>query len=117
MALFLNENKLATQVSLRHGDVVRIGNTQLRVLQRNVGKGSAVFSFDDSQGDISHSLAVSIDDIAGSGEDAQALAGRLQAMISVSEALVSVAEPEVLYARILDILFEAFSSSERGYLV
>jgi adenylate cyclase len=114
---YLNENRLATQVSLRHGDVVRIGNTQLRVLQRNAGKNSAVFSFDDSQGDITHSLAVSIDDIAGVGEDAQALAGRLQAMISVSEALVSVAEPEVLYARILDILFEAFSTSERGYLV
>ena len=86
--------------------------SRLRV-QRRSGSSllheSSLFSLDESDADISQSMALSMEDVHDfQNDDPVALAHRLEAIMSVSEALASYTSFGELYGPILALLFRCF---------
>ena len=122
---FVNELRLTQPVLLKPGDVVRLGETRLRVQRPALGsnqglQGSSIFSFKDQESDISNSIVMPVstgDSLPRRAINAEALTARLTAINKVSKALEAIDHPEVVHQLILDALFEVFPQAERGFLM
>lgn len=121
---WVNEERISDN-RLKHGDVVRFGETRMRVQQRtrraSSGRGgdsSSVFNLRDNQADLSNSLSISLADATmTSSLSAEALSARLDAILWVSEALASINQVHELYHPILETLFKIFPQVDRGFLL
>lgn len=123
---FVNEQRI-TEVQLRHGDVLRMGETRLRVQRRvhkspssssQPGASSSVFGFREASGDLSQSLSLSVlQPGLSSSSNAETLQTRLNAIIWVAEALASITKLDKLYGPILETLFNVFPQAERAFLM
>jgi class 3 adenylate cyclase len=125
---YVNEIRIKRQI-LQHGDIVRIGETRIRVQQRKIvrreiesGKGSSIFLKEDKQDgeSIDGSLQLSLD-TAGkpsldAGHSSEFMGLRLQAVQLVAEALASANRQDVFHI-VLDTLFKVFVQAERGHLL
>ncbi len=119
---YVNDLRI-TAVALKAGDVVRMGETRIRVQTRrgdsNAGD-SSIFTFRDgheAEPDLSHSIVVSAGAQPVTVVGNEILALRLQAIMNVSKALVNIARLDDVLGGILDALFEVFPQADRGFLM
>ena len=120
---FVNDQRI-TEMPLTDGDVVRLGETRMRVQERS-SRGdmakSSVFGFrHDDNADISQSLSMSMIQQASKQPQQQtveAVTKRLEAVIHVSEQLSTIAKLDDLYGPVIDTLFDVFPQAERGFLM
>lgn len=124
---FVNETRLTGPVVMRHGDVLRLGETRLRIQQKRAGtaggdvSNSSIFGFRETTDDaeISHSLVLPVDGgpAARAASGAIDLQSRLAAILEVSTALEHIDKLEEVNATILAALFKVFPQAERGFLM
>ena len=77
---------------VNHGDIVRLGETRLRVQSRNRHdtQSSSIFSFKEAEADLSQSIVLSVSEIRNQALSVEALTIRLNAIIQVSKALANI---------------------------
>ena len=120
---YVNDVRIVAPVLLKHGDVVRLGETRLRIQKKATGanlSNSSIFGFKDvgaGEEDLSQSIVMSAVDIPRKTVNAEALAARLTAIIRMTRALANIDKPEEVYREILEALFEVFPQAERGFLM
>ena len=118
---FINDVRLTSAVVLRHGDVLRLGETRLRIQQttRSGTDASSIFSIqgDEVEADLSNSIVMSVSDLARRQLGPEQLSARLAAVMRVAKALLNIDQQEVVYREILDALFDVFPQAERGFLM
>lgn len=117
---FVNDVRINAPVVLRHGDVVRLGETKLRIqtTSRNDNlNGSSIFAIQDVDADLSHSIVMSVSELSRKQLAPEQLSSRLNAVMRVAKALVNIDQQEVVYREILDALFDVFPQAERGFLM
>ncbi len=118
---FINDVKLAGPVIVRHGDVLRLGETRLRIQHTNrqaSPSASSIFSIkDEAETDLSGSIVMSVSDLARKQLSPAQLSARLAAVMRVAKALLNIDQQEVVYREILDALFDVFPQAERGFLM
>ena len=117
---YVNDVRITGAVVLRHGDVVRLGETKLRIQHTNRSgnpSASSIFSIQDVDADISNSIVMSVSDISRKQLSPDQLSSRLNAVMRVAKALVNIDQQEVVYREILDALFDVFPQAERGFLM
>ena len=117
---FVNDVRLTGPVIMRHGDVLRLGETKLRIQHTNRNGGadaSSIFSIQESDADLSHSIVMSMSDLARRQLGPEQLSARLAAVMRVAKALLNIDQQEVVYREILDALFDVFPQAERGFLM
>ncbi len=116
---FLNDVRIAQSTVVHHGDVVRLGETRIRI-QRVSGRattaGESIFQLKDQDTDLSSSIVMSL---AESPRHAgtEVLAARLNAIMRVSQALANIRDREAVFRSIIDALFEVFPQADRGFLL
>lgn len=119
---YINDQRVPSAV-LSHGDVIRLGETRLRVQLRsaslNASHQSSIFSFKEQEADLSQSLLLPMGEArAGTtARNADVLAMRLDAIIAMSKALTNINQLEVVFHSILDQLFKVFAQADRGFLM
>jgi adenylate cyclase len=118
---YVNDQRI-TQVVVHHGDVVRLGETRLRVQRRSKDKNdpnsSSIFGFKEADADLSHSIVMSVADMPKPQVvSPEMLTQRLGAVIRVSKLLVNIAKLDEVLGGILDTLFEIFPQADRGFLM
>ena len=119
---FVNETRIAAPTVLHANDVVRLGETKLKVVthgaQKDDGGNSSIFAFRDAaEGDLGASLVMSMDEARDQVLDPDALRARLNAIQRVSTALVRIDQIDAVLAEILSALFEVFPQADRGFLM
>jgi len=116
-----NEVRMTAPIKLVLDDVIRIGETRMRLQLANADndeKGSSsIFAFQEKEEDLSQSLVISMADLGKRAQSPEVLAARLNAIITVSKALVNINKLEEIFERILDSLFEVFPQADRGFLM
>lgn len=119
---YVNDQRI-TQVTLHHGDLVRLGETRIRI-QRHANDGqvssaSSIFGFRDSDGsEINQSIVMSVAELSKSAiASPEVLSKRLNAILSVSKSLANISRLDEVLGRILDSLFEVFPQADRGFLM
>jgi adenylate cyclase len=118
---YVNDQRI-TQIPVHHGDIVRLGETRIRI-QRHANEGSdvnssSIFSFKDADADISHSIVMPVAELSKPQVVSQEmLSQRLNAVMKVSKALVNIAHLDDVLGGILDTLFEVFPQADRGFLM
>ena len=120
---YVNERRVESQL-LRHGDVVRLGETRLRVQRRAASRSgrvelsSSAFGLSHSASDsVDSALSLSLQDAIGSGSSIEGLRARLDAMMWVSETLAQETDLEQIYHHLIEALFRVFPQAERGFLL
>ena len=122
---YVNDQRI-TQVPLHHGDIVRMGETRIRIQRQAQEKesshdlnSSSIFSFkDQDEADISNSIVMSVADLPRNNKiSIEVLTARLNAIMKVSRALVNIADIEQVLGGVLDTLFEVFPQADRGFLM
>ncbi len=117
---FVNDVRLTAAVGVRHGDVIRLGETRLRIQHTNReghASASSIFSIKDVEADLSNSIVMSVSDLARKKLSPEQLSSRLSAVMRVAKALMNIDQQEVVYREILDALFDVFPQAERGFLM
>jgi adenylate cyclase len=117
---FVNDVRISGPVVMRHGDVLRLGESRLRIQQTNRAadpSASSIFSIQDVEADLSHSIVMSVADLAQRQLGPAQLSARLSAVMRVAKALVHIDKQEVVYREILEALFDVFPQVERGFLM
>jgi adenylate cyclase len=122
---FVNDQRLAAAVVLKHGDVLRLGETRLRIQrQRKAGSSSvsvsasSVFGFREQEQDLSHSVVLEMSGSSGGPVTTTAdLQARLEAIMEVSTALEKIDKLEEVCRTILDALLKVFPQAERAFLM
>ena len=117
---YVNDVRISGAVALRHGDVVRLGETKLRIqhTSRNGNpSASSIFSIKDVDADLSNSIVMSVNELSRRQLSPDQLSSRLNAVMRVAKALVNIDQQEVVYREILDALFDVFPQAERGFLM
>jgi adenylate cyclase len=117
---YLNDQRLTAPVMAKDGDVVRLGETRLRVQTHKIpndAHSSSIFGFKERDADLSQSIVMSVSEVRSTGVDAKVLAARLNAIIQVSKALVNITSEDVVSTRIIDTLLEVFPQADRGFLM
>jgi adenylate cyclase len=116
-----NDTRMTVPIKLVPDDVIRIGETRMRLQLASAGdddKGSSsIFAFQEKEEDLSQSLMISVADLAKKIQSPEVLAARLNAIITVSKALVNINKLEEIFDRILETLFEVFPQADRGFLM
>ena len=108
-------NHLATE-----GDVVRLGETRIRVQTHKISSdahSSSIFGFKERDADLSQSIVLSVSEVRSQGLDAAALALRLNAIIQISKALANITKEDEVFSRIIEELLSAFPQADRGFLM
>jgi adenylate cyclase len=105
--------------TLKPGDVVRLGETRLKVQARRAQitddpNASSIFTFKDHEQDLSQSLVLSADPAQGSNKTAEA---RLTAIIKALSALSDMRHLDKVLHAIIDSLFEVFPQAERCFIM
>lgn len=120
---WVNEERVSTR-ELGHGDIVRLGETRIRVQRRSAKSTSsssgpsAVFDMSDAtNADLGNALSLSVADLRSGTADAGQLQARLDAILEVSEALAGNKDLEDLYGPVLEVLFGVFPQASRGFLL
>ncbi len=117
---YVNDQRIPTPVTAKDGDVVRLGETRIRVQMHKIpsdAHSSSIFGFKEREADLSQSIVMSVSDVRSTGVDAKTLAQRLNAIIQVSKALVNITSKEEVSTRIIDTLLEVFPQADRGFLM
>jgi adenylate cyclase len=118
---YLNDQRVK-ESKLHHGDVVRMGETRIRVQKHTENQrdsnSSSIFSFKEADADLSNSIVMSVADMPkGQVVTSEMLTTRLNAIMKVSRALVNIAKLDEVLGGILDTLFEVFPQADRGFLM
>ena len=90
---YVNDQRIPTPHPAKDGDVVRVGETRLRVQMHKIpsdAHSSSIFGFKEHDTDLSQSIVMSVSEVRSTGVDAKTLAQRLNAIIQVSKALVNI---------------------------
>ncbi len=117
---YLNDHRLQNPIAVKEGDIVRLGETRIRIQNHRIASdahSSSIFGFKEHDTDLSQSIVMKINEIQPTGMDANALTQRLNAIMDVSKALVNIAKLDEVFARILEKLFEVFPQADRGFLM
>ena len=117
---FVNDVRLTAPVTVRHGDVIRLGETRLRIQHTNRegnANASSIFSIKDVEADLSGSIVMPLSEMARKQLSPEQLSSRLNAVMRVAKALMNIDQQEVVYREILDALFDVFPQAERGFLM
>lgn len=117
---YVNDQRIPGPHTAKDGDVVRLGETRLRVQMHKIpsdAHSSSIFGFKEREADLSQSIVMSVSEVRSTGVDAKTLAQRLNAIIQVSKALVNITSEDVVSTKIIDTLLEVFPQADRGFLM
>jgi adenylate cyclase len=116
---YVNDQRLTAAMKVNHGDVVRLGETRIRVQSRNRQdqQSSSIFSFKEAEADLSQSIVLSVSEIRNQTLSVEALTVRLNAIIQVSKALANITQLEKVFGGILERMFDVFPQADRGFLM
>ena len=120
---YVNEARIAQPTTLRVGDIVRLGETRLKVVARGSAvradpSQSSIFSFaKDNDDALSSSIVMSMAEAQARVTDPKALRTRLDTMLAVSEKVVRIERIEDVLVGILDALMTVFPQAERAFLM
>ncbi len=122
---YVNEVRI-TEQPVQHGDIVRMGETRIRVQRRLPSEDSSseysrssMFGFNESSSaDLSQSMSMSVYQTPSSGSvDTMDVTQRLNVIMWVADALATITRIDDLLGQVLDTLFEVFPQAERGFLI
>src|SRR5271170_5997511 len=101
---YVNDQRLTAAMKVNHGDVVRLGETRIRVQSRNRQdqQSSSIFSFKEAEADLSQSIVLSVSEIRNQTLSVEALTVRLNAIIQVSKALANITQLDKVFGGILE---------------
>ncbi len=116
---YVNDQRLAAPIKVNHGDVVRLGETRIRVQSRNRQdqNSSSIFSFKEAEADLSQSIVLSVSEIRTQTQSVEVLSARLNAIIQVSKALANISQLEKVFGGIIERMFDVFPQADRGFLM
>jgi adenylate cyclase len=128
---FVNEERIQGKRDLKHGDVVRIGESRFLLQQKGqpaqveapkkpevLGSlGRTLFGFSDSVEAASENVMTMSQAAIGKGATQGQLEKRLNAVLRMSEALGTLRSTEEVFEKLLDCLFEVFPQAARGFLL
>jgi adenylate cyclase len=117
---YVNDQRIPGPHTAKDGDVVRLGETRIRVQMHKIpsdAHSSSIFGFKEREADLSQSIVMSVSEVRSTGVDAKTLAQRLNAIIQVSKALVNITSEELVSTKIIDTLLEVFPQADRGFLM
>ncbi len=117
---YVNDQRIPGPHAAKDGDVVRLGETRIRVQMHKIpsdAHSSSIFGFKEREADLSQSIVMSVSEVRSTGVDAKTLAQRLNAIIQVSKALVNITSEELVSTKIIDTLLEVFPQADRGFLM
>ena len=125
--VFINEQKIG-EAELQSGDILRLGETRLRVQSHRQSIGShsdsslsgTSFRMRESElsEDVNLSMSMSMVDMPKvQTANIDAVQMRLEAIMSVSEQLANITELEDLYRPVVDSLFKIFAQADRGFIL
>jgi adenylate cyclase len=115
---FVNEIRVTNPIQLKTDDVVRLGETRLRVqpcLRASDVPKDSVFGFVEADSDLGQSVVMSLNDL-GKGDSPEAARKQLQAVLKAASLLKDVGKLEHILNSILEMLFELLPQAERGFL-
>jgi adenylate cyclase len=117
---WVNDQRIAAVV-LKPGDVVRLGETRMRIQaaarkpkQAEDPSASSIFQFREADSDLSQSVVLPVDPSKGSGRNAEA---RLTAIIKASRALADIGQLDTVLGSLIDCLFDVFGQAERCFIM
>ena len=118
---YVNDQRI-TQVLAHHGDVIRLGETRIRIQRHSLDgedvNSSSIFSFKDVEADLSQSVIMPVAAVSKPQVASQeVLTQRLNAIMKISKALVNISHLDEVLGGILDTLFEVFPQADRGFLM
>jgi len=118
---YVNDQRLPSAI-LNHGDVIRLGETRLRIQSRTPTlmplQQSSIFGFKDQEADLGQSILMRLDEARSSGvSNVEVLTVRYNAVIAMSKALTNINNLEEVFRSILDQLFTVFTQADRGFLM
>ncbi len=116
---FLNEHPV-TQAQMRHGDILRLGTTRLRLRQRRNGAGdrTAVFGLADArEPQTSHTVSVTQLREQSTSKSPEVLQRRVQSLMRVAEVLARERTVDELSDPVLEVLLGLFPQTHRGFLL
>ena len=117
---YLNDQRMQGMVVAKEGDVVRLGETRIRIQHHRIpsdAHSSSIFGFKEHDTDLSQSIVMKVSESQPISMDPVMLAQRLSAIMDVSKALVNIQNMDAVFARILEKLFEVFPQADRGFLM
>ena len=114
---YINEARLTGPMVMHHGDVLRLGETKIRIQQSaSQTTGASIFQLQDQDPDLSGSIIMPLSE-APRQASIEVLSARLAAIMRVSQALTNIRDREAVFRSILDALFEVFPQADRGFLL
>lgn len=119
---FVNERRIAEPVRLKHDDVIRMGETRIRVqmrrtVQTSAAQESSVFGFHDSEADLSQSIMLPMATLAGPSGLGEAADRRFAALLKAMNLSKDIDQLDRVLEGILEVMFELFPQAERGFLM
>jgi pSer/pThr/pTyr-binding forkhead associated (FHA) protein len=108
---YVNDIRIPGNHLAVEGDVVRLGETRIRVQTHKIpsdAHSSSIFGFKERDADLSQSIVLSVSEVRSQGLDAAALALRLNAIIQISKALANITKEDEVFSRIIEELLAAF---------
>ncbi len=118
---WVNDQRISSVIG-KPGDVLRLGETRLRLQQRQAANNeevgsSSVFGFKEIEADLSQSIVMPVTDAAPTERGPEVIGQRLAAVLKVSKALVNISNLDQVLNDILDTLFEVFPQADRGFIM
>ena len=116
---YVNDQRISA-APLAEGDVVRMGETRLRVRRRALSgsqPAEAIFAFKESEADLHGSIIMPVAQVAKAVAPGDVLQARLTSIMKISSLLVKIARLEEVLAGILEVLFDVFPQADRGFLM
>ncbi|MCS6971337.1 MAG: adenylate/guanylate cyclase domain-containing protein [Planctomycetota bacterium] len=120
---FVNERRINEPTRLKHDDIIRMGETRLRVQMRRtianptISSESSVFGFHDSEADLSQSIVLPMATLAGQSGLGDAADRRFAILLKAMNLSKDIDQLDRVLEGILEVMFELFPQVERGFLM
>ncbi len=118
---FLNEKRVTEPMRLKHDDVFRLGETRIRIQARRGGTvepgSESVFGFHDSEADLSQSIVMPMADLAQQSRSPDAADRRFAGLLKAMNLSKDINQLDRVLEGIIEVMFELFPQTERGFLM
>jgi adenylate cyclase len=117
---FLNEKRLTEPVRLKHDDVFRLGETRIRIQARrglNEPGSESVFGFHDSEADLSQSIVMPMSDLGQQSRSPDVADRRFAGLLKAMNLSKDINQLDRVLEGIIEVMFELFPQTERGFLM
>jgi adenylate cyclase len=113
---FLNDQRIEKPVRLAPGDLVRLGQTGIRVRQRGAPPAGGAFGFHDTEAELAGSVVMSMVDLERS-RSADASDRRFASLLKAMSLSKDIDDLDRVLDGLIEVMFDLFPQCERGFVM